>query len=285
MNYIIRKFRDKAAFVAVCIFSALTAVPLAAVLIDVLLKGWRQINWAFFTQCTPDAVTLMMAKAAGGVIPGGIAQGIIGTGMMVGMASIISIPIGIAAGIFLYNHKKTKIGEIVSICAGLLQGVPSIVLGIIVYLAIVVPFGSYSQIAGAVSLVLMMLPLITHSTAETLALLPDSLREAGLTFGASEAKVMMKVILPSAMGGILTGIITSIARVVGETAPLMLTALGAMNIQWNPEKPGSAVSLLIWEYYNNPSLQAMIWSAALFLLVFVLVLNITAKKLSEKWKI
>jgi phosphate transport system permease protein len=116
-------------------------------------------------------------------------------------------------------------------------------------------------------------------------LLPVSLKEAGLALGSPYSAVVLKVLLPSAFGGVFTGILLSISRVIGETAPLMLTALGATAIQWDVSKPASAVSLLIWEFYNDPNLQSMIWSASLFLLLLVLSLNILAKQLAKKWRI
>ena len=163
----------------------------------------------------------------------------------------------------------------------LLQGLPSIILGIIVYLWVVVPMKSYSAIAGSVAMFIMMLPMIVRSTEETLRMLPNNLREAGLTLGGTNFRVMMRVMLPSAFGGTATGILLAVSRVIGETAPLTLTILGSANVCYDPREPNSAVSLLIWEFYNDPNMQSLIWSAALLLLVIVLLLNLLAKKLSK----
>ena len=131
----------------------------------------------------------------------------------------------------------------------------------------------------------MMLPLIIRSTEETLKMLPTSLKEAGLALGASYTSVILRVLVPSAFGGLFTGILLAISRVMGETAPLMLTALGSTAINWDVTLPTSAVPLLIWEFYNDPNLIDMIWSSSLFLLMLILVLNIIAKHIAKKWRI
>ena len=139
------------------------------------------------------------------------------------------------------------------------------------------------SIAGSVALCIMMLPLIIRSTEETLKILPSSLKEAGLALGGNSARVMLKIQLPAAFGGIFTGVLLTISRVIGETAPLMFTALGCSLIRFSIDKPISAVPLLIWEFFNDPNLQELIWGASLFLLLFVLTLNLTAKYIAKKW--
>ena len=143
----------------------------------------------------------------------------------------------------------------------------------------------YSAFAGSVALFIMMLPLIIRSTEETMKILPETLKEAGLALGGSYWRVMLQVMVPSAFGSIFTGILLAISRVVGETAPLMFTALGGAAISWNMARPMSAVPLLIWEFFNDPNLQSLIWGASLFLLTFVLCLNLLAKRIAKKWKI
>ncbi len=280
-----RNLKNKALYIGVIILSGLTAVPLIAILVKVILKGWRQINFDFFTQNTPTTLDAIYAINAGEIIPGGIANGIIGMLLMVLMASAIAIPFGIICGIYLAENSKSHLASIVRFLTDLLQGVPSIVVGIIVYIWVIIPMKSYSAIAGGVALSIIMLPLIVRSTEETLKMLPTTLKEAGLSLGASYSSVVFRVILPSAFGGIFTGILLAVSRVIGETAPLMLTALGSSAVQWDVTKPASSVSLLIWEFYNDPNLQNMIWSASLFLLMFILILNIFAKRISNKWRI
>ena len=278
-----RRAKDKIMLWSICLLAALTAVPLMAILGEVLFKGYDQLSWEFFTQPTPTAYKAMKAIEAGERIPGGIANGIVGTMIMLGMAVICAVPIGILCGAYLAENTKDRFAKIVSYLTDLLQGTPSVIIGIITYIWVVVPMKGYSAIAGSVALFIMMLPLIIRSTEETLKILPASLREAGLALGGNKARVMLKVQLPAAFGGIFTGVLLAISRVIGETAPLMFTALGCSLVRWSIDKPISAVPLLIWEFFNDPNLQELIWGASLFLLLFVLTLNITAKYLANKW--
>ena len=280
-----RHFKDRLFFWTVCIFSALTAIPLILIIWEVVKKGYKQINLNFFTETAPSTLDAMLARNSGELIPGGIANGITGTLLMVVIASLLAIPTGILGGIYLSEKPKTWFSILIRFLTDLVQGSPSIVIGIIAYSWIVKPLGSYSALAGSIALSIMMLPLIIRSTEETLKMLPGSLKEAGLALGASYTRVILKVLLPSAFGGLFTGILLAISRVMGETAPLMLTALGSSAINWDILKPTSAVPLLIWEFYNDPNLIDMIWSSSLFLLLLILILNIIAKQVARKWKI
>lgn len=277
--------KAKIFFYVICFLSSLTTIPLFLIIWELLKKGYKQINLSFFTETAPTTLDAMLARNSGDIIPGGIANGIIGTLIMVAAATIIAIPIGIISGIQLSENKNHIFSGTVRFITDLLQGVPSIVVGIIVYIWIVKPLGSYSAIAGSATLAIMMLPLIIRSTEETIKILPMSLKEAGLALGCSYTSVIFRVVLPSAFGGIFTGILLAISRVIGETAPLMVTALGSSMINWDMTKPTSAVPLLIWEFYNDPNLADMIWSSSLFLMILILILNITAKKIAQKWKI
>ncbi len=278
-----RLYADRAFKGLVCIFAGLTAIPLLAILGEVLMRGCGQLSWSFFTEPTPTAFRAMQAVAAGEPIPGGIANGIIGSVLMLGMATVVAVPIGIMCGVYLAENAKKRFAVVVSYITDLLQGTPSVIIGIITYVWVVVPMKGYSAIAGSVALFIMMLPLIIRSTEETVKILPASLKEAGLALGGNRARVTLKVILPSAFGGIFTGILLAVSRVIGETAPLMFTALGCSFIRWDIDKPISAVPLLIWEFFNDPNLQELIWGASLFLLIFVLSLNLTAKYFARKW--
>jgi phosphate transport system permease protein len=259
-----RLAKDRWLLRIVCIFATLTAVPLFAILGEVLLRGYKQLSWSFFTQPTPTAYKAMKAMEAGEPIPGGIANGIIGTMIILSMAVVVAVPLGILCGTYLAENSKKRFAQVVSYLTDLVQGIPSVIIGIITYIWVVVPMKSYSAIAGSVALCIMMLPLIIRSTEETLKILPASLKEA-------------------AFGGIFTGVLLAISRVIGETAPLMFTALGCSFIRWSITKPISAVPLLIWEFFNDPNLQELIWGASLFLLIFVLTLNLLAKYLAKKW--
>lgn len=280
-----RTIKNKVFFYTTCFLASLTVIPLFAIIWELIKKGYKQINWNFFTESAPSTLDAMLAKGTGDIIPGGIANGITGTLLMVVLAAIIAIPIGIMVGIHLSEHPKTKFSNITRFLTDLIQGSPSIVIGIIAYAWVVKPLGSYSALAGSVALSIMMLPLIVRSTEETLKMLPGNLKEAGLALGASYTSVILKVLLPAAFGGLFTGILLAISRVMGETAPLMLTALGSTAINWDVLKPTSAVPLLIWEFYNDPNLIDMIWSSSLFLLMLILTLNIIAKRIAKKWRV
>ena len=274
---------DRLMLWGLCLMAALTAVPLFAILGEVLMRGYDQLSWTFFTEPTPTAYKAMKAIEAGEPIPGGIANGIVGTVLMLSMASLVAIPVGILCGAYLAENSKNRFAQTVSYLTDLLQGTPSVIIGIVTYIWVVVPMRGYSAIAGSVALFIMMLPLIIRSTEETLKILPASLKEAGLALGGNRARVMLKVQLPAAFGGIFTGVLLAISRVIGETAPLMFTALGCSFIRWSVDKPISAVPLLIWEFFNDPNLQELIWGASLFLLLFVLTLNLSSNYLAKKW--
>ena len=260
-------------------------LPLLAILIELIVKGAPQINLDFFTKVVPSSIEAMIAKEAGEVIPGGIANGIVGTLLIVFFASLISIPLGILTGIYLSENQESRFASLVRDLVDILQGVPSIVCGVVVYMWVVQAMHGYSGIAGSVALSIMMIPMIARSTEESLRMLPPSLKEAGLALGSSRTSVMFRVILPSAFGGIFTGILLAISRVMGETAPLMLTVLGANFVQLDITEPMSAVSLLIWEFYNDPNLAPLIWSTSLMLLLIILGLNLLAKSIAAKWRI
>ena len=277
-----RQFKDRAFFIGVCALSLIMVAPLFAIIGEVIQKGYKQINLYFFTEIAPSTLDAMLAKGTGDIIPGGIANGIVGTLIMVGVAAIIAIPVGIMGGVYLAEKPKSLFSIIVKFLTDLIQGTPSIIVGIIAYSVIVVPLGSYSAIAGSIALSVMMLPLIVRSTEETLKMLPTSLKEAGLALGSSYTNVVLQILLPSAFSGLFTGILLATSRVLGETAPLMMTALGSSTINWNLENPTSAVPLLIWEFYIDPNLIDLIWSSSLFLLILILILNLIAKYIVDK---
>lgn len=281
-----RAIKDKIFFYFICALTSIALIPLISIIWELIQKGYKQINLSFFFEVAPSTLDAMLAKTNGEVIPGGIANGIVGTLIMVGLASLISIPIGLLAGIQLAENEKSKFSALIRFSTELLNGIPSIVLGMVAYAWIVKPVtNGYSALAGSVALAIMMIPLIVRSTEESIKMLPSSLKEASLALGASYSKTIIKIILPSALGGLFTGILLAISRVMGETAPLILTALGSSVISMNIEKASSAIPLLIWEFYNDPYLVDMIWSSSLFLLILILIFNITAKKISKKWSI
>jgi len=276
---------DKIFFRLICFFTALTMLPLFFILWEVLKKGYKQFNISLFTEIAPTSMDAMLAKISSEPIPGGVLNGITGGMLIVFIAIIIAIPVGIMSGIYLSEKPKGAFPASIRYIADLIQGTPSIVIGIIAYAWIVKPLHSYSAFAGSIALAIMMLPLIVRSTEETLKMLPSSLKEAGLALGASYTSVVLKILLPSAFGGLFTGILLAISRIMGETAPLMLTALGASMVNWDILKPVNAIPLLIWQFYNDPNLMDLVWSSSLLLLIVILTLNLTAKAIASKWKI
>ncbi|WP_294083070.1 phosphate ABC transporter permease PstA [Proteiniphilum sp. UBA5384] len=280
-----RKGKDKIAFVLVCLFSLIAMFPLFFILWEVASKGYKNFNLRLFTEVTPSSMDAMLAKMNGEPIPGGILNGITGTILIVGMAILFSVFLGLFIGIYLADNRGKKLAAVVSYLTDLLQGMPSIVIGIIAYAWIVKPLGGYSALAGSVALTIMMLPMIVRSTEETLKMLPPAYKEAGLALGSSYTNVVFRILIPSGFGGIFTGILLAVSRVMGETAPLMLTALGASVVNWKVMEPTSAVPLLIWDFYNDPNLVDLIWSSSLLLLIVIFLLNWIAKIVARKWKI
>ncbi len=257
-----RKTYSRVVFLSVCTLSAVTSILLVAIIGDVL---WKSLG----------VEQLVIFK---------IANGIVGTCLMLFVASLAAIPIGIMSGICLSEYRHSKVAAAVSYLTDMLQGTPSIIIGIVIYIWVVVPMHGYSAFAGSMALMVMMLPLIIRSTEETMNALPKTLKESGLALGGGYCRVMLKVILPASLGSILTGILLAVSRVAGETAPLMFTALGSMTLTWDMTRPMSAVPLLIWDFYNDPSQQDLVWGTSLFLLLFVLCLNLLTKRLEKKWK-
>lgn len=263
--------------------SILTISPIVLIIYKLVVKGYRQLSFDFLIRNTPDTFEAMTAVSNGEIIPGGIANGIVGTLIMVAMSSIIAIPVGVITGIYLYENSSKAMANITRNISDILQGVPSIVLGLISYLWIVkhITHG-FSALAGSVSMSIMMLPMIVRSTEETLKMIPQTLKEAALALGTPYHKVILRVLIPTGFSGLLTGILLGISRILGETAPLMLTALGSSVINLDITKPTSAVPLLIWEFYNDPNMVNLIWSSSLFLMTFVLLLNIISKRFAAR---
>ncbi len=280
-----RKGTDKLVYFLVWLFSFFAMIPLFLILWDVVSKGYKNFNINLFTKVTPSSMDALIANMNGDPIPGGGLNGITGSILIVGLAILISVPLGLFIGIYLSDNRDKKFAGFISYLTDLLQGMPSIVIGIIAYAWVVKPLGSYSAIGGSVALTMMMLPMIVRSTEETMKMLPPSFKESGLALGSSYTSVVFNILLPSGFGGIFTGILLAISRVLGETAPLMLTALGASVVNWNITEPTSALPLLIWDFYNDPNLVELVWSTSLLLLIVIFCLNWIAKIVARKWKI
>ena len=252
-------------------------LPMFFILFFITSKGISVINWRFLTHL-PKPV---------GEMGGGISNAIIGTFMLIGIATVFSIPLGILAGIFLSENRKGRLSSLIRLCVETLQGIPSIVIGIIAYIWLVVSMGSFSALSGGVALGLMMLPVIITSTEETLKLIPESLREASLALGVSYPRTILKVILPAGISGIMTGILLSIARVAGETAPLLFTAFGSPFMNLNILKPINSLPLMIFNYATSPypEWHTLAWGASFILIVLVLGLNLFTKVVTKRWKV
>lgn len=252
-------------------------LPLIIVLIYIIKQGVTQVNWHFLTH----------VPAPVGEAGGGISNALLGSFIMVLIASVIAIPVGMLAGIYLSENPKTKLAYYSGLCVDILQGVPSIVVGIVVYFWIVKPLGTFSALSGSVALAIMMLPIVIRSTEQTLKMLPDSLKEAALSLGVPYHRVIIKVIIPCGFAGILSGIMLSIARIIGETAPLLFTAFGNPYVSTSLTKPMESLPHLIFTYATSPydEWHNLAWGASFMLLMFVLILNIVTKVITRKWKV
>ena len=280
-----RLAKNRIFFYGICAFSFITLAPLFLILWELLQKGYQQFNLSLFVRVAPTSMEAMLARISGDALPGGILNGITGTLLILIIAILLAIPLGIWVGIYLAEKQTQWQARLVRSLSDLLQGIPSIVIGVIVYIWVVKPMSSYSALAGSVALAVMMLPMVIRSTEESLKMLPVSLKEAGLSLGGSYTSVMLRILLPSAFSGLFTGSLLAVSRVMGETAPLLVTALGATTVNWDITRPASSVSLLIWEFYNDPNLAPLIWSSSLLLLLIILGINIFAKSIARKWKI
>ncbi len=252
-------------------------LPMFFILFFITRKGISVINWRFLTHL-PKPV---------GEWGGGISNAIIGTLMLIGIATAFSVPVGVLTGIFLSENKKRRLASLTRLCVETLQGIPSIVIGIIAYIWLVVSMGSFSALSGGMALGLMMLPVIITSTEETLKLIPENLREASLALGVSYPRTILKVILPAGVSGIVTGILLSIARVAGETAPLLFTAFGSPFTNLNILKPVNSLPLMIFNYATSPypEWHTLAWGASFILIVLVLGLNLFTKVVTKRWNV
>jgi len=276
-NIRLRIIKDRLFLALVVLLSFAMIVPLLLIIFHIVKNGIGVINWEFLTSLPRPM----------GEQGGGIANALAGTMMLIVLASLIAIPLGVLAGIYLAEQKTGRIASGVRLCMEVLQGIPSIVIGIVAYAWVVISMGTFSALSGSVALAIMMLPVIVRSTEETLRLVPDILREASLALGVSYSRTVLKIIVPSGLTGILTGILLAIARITGETAPLLFTAFGNPYMSFNVLKPVDSLPLMIFNYATSPypEWHAKAWGAALVLVVFVLGMNFTAKVIAKRWKV
>ena len=256
-----RRLTDHLVTVLAILTVVIVLAPLIAIFGDLVYKGASSVNWAFFTK-TPKPV---------GEAGGGMANAIVGSLLILGIASTIGVPFGIGAGIYLAEFGRNRFGSAIRFTADVLNGVPSIVIGIVAYSIVVLAQGHFSALAGGVALAIMMVPTICRTTEEMLLLVPQALREAAYGLGVPRWRTTLSIVLRTATSGVITGIMLAFARIAGETAPLLFTALG--NQYWNlrPSQPTAALPMQIYVYANSPydDWHRQAWAGSLVLIILI----------------
>ena len=264
-----RKIISKIAESLCALAVVLALIPLVMILFYVLTHGLTALNLDFFTH-TPKPV---------GEAGGGMANAIVGTLILISIASLLAVPVGMVCGIHLAEYSGSKFTSIVRFAAYMLNVVPSIVIGIFAYGIVVLPVKRFSAIAGGFALGLLMLPVVVRTTEELLRLVPQGLREGALALGASRSRAVLTVIVPAALPGILTGILVAIARVAGETAPLLFTSFN--NPYWSTKitQPIASLTYQVYVYANSPydDWRRQAWAGAFLLVMIILTLSIAAR--------
>lgn len=277
INYQRREIIDRLFRICVYITNFLIFIPLLLIFGFIIKNGITHISIDFLIN-NPKPV---------GEEGGGILNAIVGTLILILLSSIIATPIGILAGIFLAEQKNSKFSQFVSTIVDVFQGIPSIVLGIVAYIWIVMPVKRFSAISGAVALSIMMLPSIIKATEETMKMIPYTLKEAAYSLGVPYYRAILKVILPASMSGIISGTLVSIGRISGETAPLLFTAFGSNIFEINIFKPMNSLPLLIFNYAKSPypEWHELAWAASFVLIMIVFIFNLLAGIGERIWKI
>lgn len=272
-SYKTRKWMNRLASLLAlgCVLVAL--VPLVSILFDVVQKGAPAVNWTFLTERTKSA----------GSPDSGIGNAILGTLLLVGYGSAIGLPLGILTGVYVSEFGDNRFGRTVRFFNDILANFPSIVIGLFAYSLIVTVIG-FSLISGAFALAIIMIPIVANTTEEALRMVPNSLREASLALGVPRWKTVLKVIISNGRAGLVTGALLAIARIAGETAPLILTSFGNSFWETSPTEPVAALPLVIFRNAMSPyaDLQQQAWGAALILIVMVLSLNVVVRLMTRK---
>ena len=264
-----RKIISRMAETLCAVAVLLALMPLAFILFYVIREGAGALNLAFFTQM-PRPV---------GEAGGGMANAIVGTLILIGLAALFAVPVGCICGIHLAEYPENRFSSVVRFAADALNGVPSIVIGIFAYGLVVLPVKRFSAIAGGVALGLLMIPIVVRTTEELLRLVPAGLREGALALGATRGRAVRTVILPAALPGILTGILVALARVAGETAPLLFTAFNNRFFSTNITQPMASLTVQIFTYAISPydDWHRQAWAGAFLLVMIILTLSIIAR--------
>jgi phosphate transport system permease protein len=272
-NHNWRKFKNAFMQTLTFVCAILVVTPLVLVFYHLIREGFTSLNWAFFTQL-PKAV---------GEKGGGMANAIVGTFILIGQAALLGVPIGVLGGVFLSEYGSLKLNWWIRFAADILNGVPSITWGVVVYGLMVVPMRGSSALAGGVVLGLMMIPLVMRTTEEVLQLVPGGYREAALALGISKWRTIVQIVIRTALKGIVTGVLLALARVAGETAPLLFTAFGNLGWAHSLKEPIAAIPLLIFNYAVSPyeDWHRQAWAGALVLLLLVLFINVGVRFLTR----
>jgi phosphate transport system permease protein len=254
---------------ATVLAALLALLPLFAIFGDLVAKGASSINLEFFIE----------NPAPAGSSGGGVANAIVGTLIIVALGGAIGLPVGIGAGVYLAEYGSGKMGWVVRFLADVLNGTPSVIVGIFVWTWIVRPMGHFSALSGSIALAVLMLPMVTRTTEEMVRLVPNSLREAALALGYPRWRTSLAVMVRSAWPGIMTGGLVAIARIAGETAPLLFTALGNLNFKTNVMQPMQTLSLQIYVFATGPfeEWHRLAWGSALVLMAIVLIVGLGAR--------
>jgi phosphate transport system permease protein len=272
-----RQLLDKIFCGTICFFSFLSVLPLVLILGYLLVKGVSALNWQFFCR-VPQPL---------GEAGGGIANALLGSLILLAAAFLLAVPLGLLVGIYLAENKKSWLADCARLSVEILQSVPSIVIGLVVYTWLVMPLKTFSALAGGAALALMMLPVSVRSTEETLRLIPLELKEAALALGVPYYRTILRVVVPSGLSGIVTGVLLSLARVAGETAPLLFTAFGNPFLSFALFRPIESLPHLIFYYATSPYAEwhRLAWGASFVLVIGVLFLNLAAKFLTRRWRV
>jgi phosphate transport system permease protein len=272
-NHNWRKFKNTFMQTLTFTCAILVVTPLLLVFYHLIKEGFSSINLAFFSELPKPE----------GEVGGGMGNAIVGTFVLLAQAAVIGVPVGVLGGVYLSEYGGTKLNWWIRFAADILNGVPSITWGIVVYALMVVPMHGFSALAGGGVLGMMMIPLVMRTTEEVLQLVPGGYREASFALGISKWKTIVQIVLRTALKGIVTGVLLALARVAGETAPLLFTALGNGNWTHNLTQPIAAMPLQIFAYaigpYNDQHRQA--WAGAFVLLILVLVINVGVRFLTR----
>jgi phosphate transport system permease protein len=272
-NHNWRKFKNAFMQTLTFVCAVLVILPLVLVFYHLVKEGFGALNWDFFTKL-PKAV---------GEKGGGMANAIAGTFILLGQAAMFGVPIGVLGGVYLSEYGGTKFNWWIRFAADILNGVPSITWGVVVYGLIVVPMHGPSALAGGVVLGMMMIPLVMRTTEEVLQLVPGGYREAALALGIAKWKTTVQIVLRTALKGIVTGVLLAMARVAGETAPLIFTAFGNLGWAHSLKEPIAAMPLLIFNYAISPyeDWHRQAWAGAFVLLMLVLAINVSVRVLTR----